>query len=65
MSEMWSLQSELLKHGFRPLRREIDRKDTRTKDKPKERLSDRELRELMGQNRPTYARGKGGAFRQR
>lgn len=29
-----------------------------------EKLSDRDLRELMGTNRPTYGRKKGGAIRQ-
>lgn len=37
--------------------------------KPKERkdenLSDHDLRELMGVNRPTYSRHKGGAYRQK
>lgn len=56
---MRSLQSELLKHGFRPLRREVDRKDTRTSTKPEERLTDRDFRELMGQNRDTYKRVNG------
>ncbi|MEK4713458.1 hypothetical protein [Sporosarcina sp. FSL K6-5500] len=31
----------------------------------KERLSDRDLRELMGTNRDTYKRGKGGAIRKK
>lgn len=31
----------------------------------REELSDRDLRELMGTGRPRYARGKGGAYRQR
>lgn len=33
--------------------------------KAKERLSDRDLRELMGTNRDTYKRGKGGAIRKK
>ncbi|WBL16434.1 hypothetical protein [Sutcliffiella sp. NC1] len=33
--------------------------------KKEEKLSDRDLRELMGTNRPTYARGRGGAYRQK
>lgn len=35
------------------------------KAKKNECLTDRELEELMGVNRATYRRGKGGAFRQR
>ncbi|MEH7490848.1 hypothetical protein [Neobacillus niacini] len=31
----------------------------------KEKLSDADMRELMGMNRPRYSRGKGGAFRQK
>lgn len=31
----------------------------------KERFTERELKELMGINRPVYRRAKGGAFRQR
>lgn len=62
---MRSLQSELIKHGCRASRQGINRKNTRTKDKPKERLTDRELRDLMGMNRDTYRRGTGGAIRRR
>ena len=62
---MKTLQTELLKHGFRPSRREVERKSSKDKHKSKERLTDSELRELMGANRPTYSRKKGGAFRQR
>jgi cytochrome c553 len=31
----------------------------------KEKLSDRDLQELMGIYRPTYSRGRGGAYRQK
>lgn len=62
---MRSLKSELLKHGFRPTRRERDRKNTRARVKREEHLTDRDWAVLMGTNRPTYQRGKGGAFRQR
>ena len=31
----------------------------------REELTDRDLRELMGTGRPRYARGKGGAYKQR
>jgi hypothetical protein len=42
------------------------RTDKRKKEpKPsKERFTERELKELMGVNRPVYRRAKGGAFRQ-
>jgi hypothetical protein len=40
---MRSLQTELLKHGFHTSRREVGRKSSKAKDKPKERLTDREL----------------------
>ena len=43
---------------------EIDQKDTRTRDKREERLTDREWRELMGTNRQTYRRVN-GAIRRR
>ncbi|RDY70308.1 hypothetical protein DXT76_13635 [Halobacillus trueperi] len=36
-----------------------------SKKKKKERLSHREVENLMGMNRPTYRRGKGGAMKQR
>ena len=45
----------------RPIR---NKKETKRK-RPKEQFTERELRELMGTNRPIYRRGKGGAFRQR
>ena len=63
---MRSLQTELIEKGFSQARTaEIDRKDTRTRDEHTERLTARDLRDLMGSNRPTYERKKGGAFRQR
>jgi hypothetical protein len=40
------------------------KKEHKTK-RLKERFTERELRELMGVNRPVYRRAKGGAFRQR
>jgi phage antirepressor YoqD-like protein len=40
------------------------KKEPKTK-RLKERFTERELRELMGVNRPVYRRAKGGAFRQR
>jgi phage antirepressor YoqD-like protein len=40
------------------------KKEPKTK-RLKESFTERELRELMGVNRPVYRRSKGGAFRQR
>lgn len=63
---MRTLQDQLIEKGLsRRAGREIDRKDTKTRDKQEERLTDRELADLMGTNRPTYGRKKGGAFRQK
>ncbi|QAS52394.1 hypothetical protein [Halobacillus litoralis] len=36
-----------------------------TPKKKKERMSHRDVEDLMGVNRPTYRRGKGGAMKQR
>ena len=33
--------------------------------KQKEKLSQSDLRDLMGMNRPTYKRGKGGSYKQK
>ncbi|MGG1128576.1 hypothetical protein [Bacillus velezensis] len=33
-------------------------------EKKPQKLTERELENLMGVNRPTYKRGRGGAFRQ-
>ena len=63
---MKTLQSELVRSGLLQARTDaVERKSTRTSAKPKERLTDRDWAELMGTNRATYARKKGGAFRQR
>jgi hypothetical protein len=40
------------------------KKEPKTK-RIKERFTERELRELMGVNRPVYHRSKGGAFHQK
>jgi hypothetical protein len=40
-------------------------KKERKQKRPRERFTERELKELMGVNRPVYRRAKGGAFRQR
>lgn len=63
---MRTFKTEFVRLGLsQPRRREVTMKSGKTSEKPKERLSDREWRELMGTNRPTYSRKKGGAFRQR
>lgn len=62
---MRRLQGQLIEKGLsRPRTGEIDRKNTRTRDK-QEQLTSREWAEIMGTNRPTYGRKKGGALRQR
>lgn len=63
---MRTLQDQLIEKGFsRRVGREIDRKSTKFRGKREERLTNRELADLMGTNRPRYARKRGGAFTQR
>lgn len=63
---MRTLQEQLTEKGLaQPVKREVARKDTRARKKRNERLSERDLRDLMGSSRPTYGRKKGGAIRQR
>ena len=60
---MKSIQEQLIEKGLvQPVKQEIEQKDTRTSKKQNERLSERELRELMGVDRQTYRR-VGGAIR--
>ncbi|MEK4247117.1 hypothetical protein MKZ20_17610 [Psychrobacillus sp. FSL K6-2684] len=59
---MRTIQSELSDKGFTKLSK--DNRPT-IKKKITEKLSRRDLKDLMGCNRGIYARGKGGAFRQR
>jgi hypothetical protein len=40
-------------------------KKPKEKKQKQERLSERDIRELMGMNKAIYRRGPGGAFRQR
>ena len=62
---MKSLQMEPAEIGLSDaLIGEIKRKNTRTRDKSSEQLSDREWAELMGTNRQTYKRVN-GAIRKR
>ncbi|MEK4025801.1 hypothetical protein [Sporosarcina sp. FSL W7-1283] len=61
-----SLKEQLVEAGLvRSVKQVNAEKDTITSKKRNERLSERDLAELMGTNRPTYERKKGGAFRQR
>lgn len=63
---MRTIKSEFARLGLlQTRRREIVQKSSKAKGKQEERLTDRDFRELMGVHRPTYGRGKGGAFRQR
>lgn len=63
---MRSLRSELIEKGLLQDRGSaVVKVDREVRGKSSERLSDRELADLMGTNRATYARKKGGAFRQR
>ena len=62
---MRTLQEQLIEKGLSQVAgREIERKDTRARDKREERLTDRELAELMGVNRDIYTR-RGGAIRRK
>lgn len=59
---MRTIQSELTEKGFtKPSKDNY----SAIQKKVKEKLSSRDLKDLMGCNRGTYTRGKGGAFRQR
>lgn len=63
---MRTLKDQLIEKGLsRPRTGEIDRKSIRTSSRREERLTDRELAELMGVNRDVYRRGPGGAYRRR
>lgn len=62
---MNTLREQLIEKGLSDARTgETDRQNTRTSTKSAERLSDRELRELMGINRQTHKR-VGGRVRKR
>ncbi|WP_432358816.1 hypothetical protein [Sporosarcina sp. UB5] len=62
---MRTLQDQLIEKGLSRQRTgEIDRKNTRTRVKQSEQLTDRDLRELMGVNRDIYTR-RGGAIRRK
>ncbi|PPA70054.1 hypothetical protein [Jeotgalibacillus proteolyticus] len=56
-----------LKRQYRELNPpKVKKKKTKTINKPKQpKLSDRDLRDLMGVDRPTYSRKRGGSYIQR
>jgi hypothetical protein len=62
---MRTIQQQLQKwmKANKMFRTDKHKKETKTK-RFKERFTERELKELMGVNRPVYRRAKGGAFRQ-
>ncbi|MDW0113780.1 hypothetical protein QT711_11330 [Sporosarcina saromensis] len=63
---MKTLQTELVEKDLsRPRTGEVEQKSIRTRGSRKERLTSRDWAEIMGTNRPTYGRKKGGAYRQR
>ncbi|BAQ11322.1 hypothetical protein OXB_2851 [Bacillus sp. OxB-1] len=63
---MRTLQDQLKEKGLlHPAGRAERELNTKTGGKQPERLTDRELRELMGVTRDVYRRGPGGAFRKR
>ncbi|EID42875.1 hypothetical protein [Parageobacillus thermoglucosidasius] len=63
---MRTIQQQLRKwmKANKMLRTDKHKKEPKPK-RFKERFTERELKELMGVNRPVYRRAKGGAFRQR
>lgn len=69
--EMGTLKEQLIEKGLsgtKKTKSSTENRDLDTKSNKsvrKERLSEWELAELMGTNRPTYGRKKGGAYRQR
>ncbi|GEN83613.1 hypothetical protein SLU01_19250 [Sporosarcina luteola] len=62
---MRTLQDQLKEKGFfKDHNTEVKLESGKSWRRKPEKLSDRDLRELMGTNRPTYGRKKGGAIRQ-
>jgi len=62
---MGTIQTELVKKDFEDvLKQEIDKKNSNTSKKPKEKLTRKEIEELMGCNRDTFKRHH-GAIRRR
>ena len=63
---MRTLKNELVEKGIsQTATQEIKEEKTNTNRKSKETLSQREWKEIMGFNRDTFSRGKGGAIRRR
>ncbi|BAD74805.1 MULTISPECIES: hypothetical protein [Geobacillus] len=62
MRTMKDQMQKWIKANNMAYRSERNRKERK---RNKERLTEREIKELMGVCRPVYRRGKGGAFRQR
>lgn len=61
---MRTIQDQLREKGLSATRRETEAPaNTNISKKSKERLSDREWAEIMGSNRDTFRRAKGGAIR--
>lgn len=61
---MKTIQEQLIEKGLTDsLRASKDISDTKTLPKPKESLSKREWAEIMGSNRDTFRRTRGGAIR--
>lgn len=54
---MKTIRDELKKHGYKPSKKKRKRSN--------EKLSEYDLKDLMGVNRPRYFRGQGGSYRQR
>jgi hypothetical protein len=44
---------------------ETQPREKKAEQRQKEKLTDRDIRELMGIGKPIYRRGKGGSFRQK
>lgn len=61
---MKTLRAAFIKAGYKSMstKRTDVLENRRTRNRTQE-LSERELRELMGIYRPTYKRGRGGAFK--
>ncbi|QTD41960.1 hypothetical protein [Sporosarcina sp. Te-1] len=62
---MRTLQDQIIEKGLSPPAGRAERSWNTKRDKQEEQFTSREWAELMGTNRPTYGRKKGGAFRQR
>ena len=63
---MRTLQDQLKEKGFfKGQDTEVKLNNGKPWRRKPEELTHRDLKELMGTNRPTYGRKKGGAYRQR